>query len=160
MADMQSLKFVFLKFVFLILLSSNAIYPSKESEHVENTCHLQTLRDIYVSQDRTDVCLVDQLIKFEYWKFAERSFLLETFPLDREMRNYVREVRNAVFSIVHPLRLKSKLRLVAVSADALVNVLDIDPSSSTESSFVEFAAGNRLVLSATPLSHRYGGHQV
>ena len=63
----------------------------------------------------------------EDWHFNESQILFETFPLDKETGNFVREVRNVLFSYVKPTALKSRLRLAGVSSDVLQQVLDMEP---------------------------------
>ncbi|XP_068086763.1 protein adenylyltransferase SelO isoform X2 [Anabrus simplex] len=92
------------------------------------------------------------------WQFSELKLL--QLPLDEIKENYVRRnVQNAVFSEVSPTPLREGLKLVAYSKDALVNILDMDPSITETQEFVEFIAGARVLDSSIPLAHRYGGHQ-
>jgi len=41
--------------------------------------------------------------------------LIDPFPIDVIQENYVRNVRNCIFSVVYPTPFKSRVRLVAVS---------------------------------------------
>ncbi|XP_065199333.1 protein adenylyltransferase SelO, mitochondrial-like [Sycon ciliatum] len=92
------------------------------------------------------------------WKFAD-SVLLRKFPVDRERRNYVRQVQGALFSLVAPTPLKSDVRFVALSADAL-QLLDLNIHQVSRSKlFLQAAAGNTVVPDSQPSAHRYGGHQ-
>lgn len=92
------------------------------------------------------------------WQFSHSKLL--TLPLDITQENYVRcNVKNSIFSVVLPTPLKTKLKLVSYSEDALVNILDMDPSVTKTDEFLEFVAGNRILPSSVPLAHRYGGHQ-
>ena len=147
----------------MILLIVNGAHPSITRGKHRNSCHKENFRDTYLHLlNLSKYCSVAHgLVNFKNWKFAEpESSLLQTFPVDDEKENYIREVKNAVFSIVHPVPLKTGLRLAALSTDALINILNIDPSSCNGSSFIEFAAGSRIAPNSIPLSHRYGGHQV
>ena len=101
------------------------------------------------------------LLEFSDWSFTDKSLLLQVFPVDKEARNYVRQVSGVVFSSVRPVPLKHKPHLVAISSEAMTNILDLKATSVLESpTFVEFVAGNKLLPNAVLLSHRYGGHQV
>ncbi|XP_065338422.1 protein adenylyltransferase SelO-like [Cloeon dipterum] len=92
------------------------------------------------------------------WSFSPSTLL--SLPLDETEENYVRGyVRNAVFSKVMPTPLEKNLQLVGTSEDALVKILDMDPSIAETAEFVQFVAGNKILPSCTPLAHRYGGHQ-
>jgi uncharacterized protein YdiU (UPF0061 family) len=92
------------------------------------------------------------------WQFSQSK--LVALPLDITRENYVRSnVKDSVFSVVLPTPLKTKLKLVSYSEDALVSILDMDPSITTTHGFLEFVAGNKVLPSSVPLAHRYGGHQ-
>ncbi|XP_064613483.1 protein adenylyltransferase SelO-like [Liolophura sinensis] len=92
--------------------------------------------------------------------FAETGQILsKMFPVDPEETNYVRRVKNVVFSRVYPQPFKTKVRLVAVSDSALRYVLNMHPNISSDVNFVRFVAGGYLPSGSTPLAHRYGGHQ-
>ncbi|XP_072710580.1 protein adenylyltransferase SelO-like isoform X1 [Ciconia boyciana] len=85
--------------------------------------------------------------------------LLDPFPIDVIQENYVRNVRNCIFSIVYPTPFKSRVRLVAVSKEVLENILDLDISVKGTSDFLQFISGGKVILGSVPLAHRYGGHQ-
>ncbi|XP_047121431.1 protein adenylyltransferase SelO-like [Schistocerca piceifrons] len=92
------------------------------------------------------------------WQFSCSK--LKQLPIDEIKENYVRgNVENAVFSEVSPVPLKTKLRLVSISRDALTDILDMDPEISDTEEFIQFIAGNKVLDSSTPLAHRYGGYQ-
>ena len=95
-------------------------------------------------------------------KFSEWSFtiprLLEQFPIDSVKENYVRRVRNAVFSLVMPTPLENNLQLVSVSENAIASILNLDSTVAQDSRFLNFVAG-REIVGSTPLAHRYGGYQ-
>ncbi|XP_031969868.1 uncharacterized protein LOC116446260 isoform X3 [Corvus moneduloides] len=92
------------------------------------------------------------------WALSSDS-LLDPFPVDVIQENYVRNVKNCIFSIVYPTPFKSRVRLVAVSEDVLENILDLDVSVKGLSDFLEFVSGAKVIFGSVPLAHRYGGHQ-
>ncbi|KAM9287706.1 LOW QUALITY PROTEIN: protein adenylyltransferase SelO-like [Cariama cristata] len=92
------------------------------------------------------------------WPLSSDS-LLDRFPIDVVQENYVRNVRNCIFSIVYPTPFKSRVRLVAVSKEVLENILDLDLSVKGTSDFLQFVSGGKVILGSVPLAHRYGGHQ-
>ncbi|XP_037238548.1 protein adenylyltransferase SelO-1, mitochondrial-like isoform X6 [Falco rusticolus] len=92
------------------------------------------------------------------WALSSGS-LLDPFPIDVIQENYVRNVRNCIFSIVYPTPFKSRVRLVAVSKEVLEDILDLDISIKGTSDFLHFVSGGKVVLGSVPLAHRYGGHQ-
>ncbi|XP_010072491.1 PREDICTED: selenoprotein O-like, partial [Pterocles gutturalis] len=81
------------------------------------------------------------------------------FPVDVIQENYLRNVRNCVFSIVYPTPFKSRVHLVAVSKEVLENILDLDISVKGTSDFLQFVSGGKVIVGSVPLAHRYGGHQ-
>ena len=124
-------------------------HPNKQDR-----CQARTSHYSFTSKIWADLSFVEE------WKFADHSLLMETFPVDKESRNYVRRVHGSLFSVVQPVPLQSSLYLVAVSSDVLTEILDMRPAVQDSRVFLEFVAGNRLLPNSTPLSHRYGGHQV
>ena len=107
------------------------------------------------------VCRNTDLLEFRDWTFTDKSLLFQVFPVDKETRNYVRQVQGVVFSTVRPVPLKHKPYLVAISSEVITDILDLKTTSVLESpTFVEFVAGNKILPNAVLLSHRYGGHQV
>ncbi|KAK2536464.1 hypothetical protein Q9233_003232 [Columba guinea] len=92
------------------------------------------------------------------WALSSQS-LREPFPVDVIQENYVRNVRNCIFSVVYPTPFKSRIRLVAVSKEVLENILDLDISVQGTSDFLQFVSGGKVIFGSVPLAHRYGGHQ-
>lgn len=132
---------------------------ANDSQHLAKSC--KNIKSIFEHLKHKNICLERKLVNFEHWRFHETNLLLEAFPIDLDTRNYVRQVRKAVFSFVGPSSLRTRPSVVAVSRDVLENILDIDSNSVQESdAFLEFVSGNRLIDHSFPLAHRYGGHQV
>ena len=72
------------------------------------------------------------------WHFAENQVLLEIFPVDEEKGNFVREVRNVLFSSVRPTALQSKIKLAAVSDKVLIELMDMDAEAvSSDNAFLQ-----------------------
>uniref|UniRef100_A0A8C3BQY6 Selenoprotein O n=1 Tax=Cairina moschata TaxID=8855 RepID=A0A8C3BQY6_CAIMO len=92
------------------------------------------------------------------WGLSSAS-LVDSFPIDPIQENYVRNVRNCIFSVVYPTPFKSKVLLVAVSEDVIENTLDLHISVQGTSDFLQFVSGGKVILGSVPLAHRYGGHQ-
>ena len=88
------------------------------------------------------------------WDFASQQMLRSHFPVDKERRNYVREVKNALFSVVYPTALRKSPKLAAVSEEVLSRELDLDPGVSNTSRFLKMVSGSEAVLSVEPLAHR------
>ena len=98
-------------------------------------------------------------VEFCSWRLSNYSVLKMRFPIDPEVKNYVRKVTNVLFSVVDPTPLDN-VKLVAVSNEALVNILNLNPNVKHNTTFVKFVAGNWLHPQGVYLAHRYGGHQV
>ncbi|XP_041824064.1 protein adenylyltransferase SelO-like isoform X2 [Melanotaenia boesemani] len=85
--------------------------------------------------------------------------LLESLPVDDVNGNFVRTVKNCVFSKSVPTPLRGPLRLAAVSKDVIEGILELDVAVTQSESFLLYASGGRLLPGSVPLAHRYGGHQ-
>ncbi|KAM7369696.1 hypothetical protein PAMP_011000 [Pampus punctatissimus] len=85
--------------------------------------------------------------------------LIEAFPIDEVDGNFVRTVKNCIFSKSIPTPLKGPLRLAAVSKDVIEEILDLDAAVTQSDDFLHYASGSRLLAGSVPLAHRYGGHQ-
>ncbi|XP_038654093.1 protein adenylyltransferase SelO-like isoform X4 [Scyliorhinus canicula] len=97
-------------------------------------------------------------ISLELWKLTSQK-LIESFPLDPIKENYVRQVRDCIFSAVQPEPFKSAVKLVAVSKEVVEDLLDLDVSVTETKEFIQFVSGAQILPGSVPLAHRYGGHQ-
>ncbi|XP_019363802.1 PREDICTED: uncharacterized protein LOC109291307 isoform X2 [Gavialis gangeticus] len=82
-----------------------------------------------------------------------------TLPVDPVQENYVRQVRDCIFSVAYPTPFKSRVLLVAVSKVVLEEILDLDVSVTETDDFLQLVSGGKVVFGFVPLAHRYGGHQ-
>lgn len=112
-------------------------------------------------------------------------FSAERLPVDEVNANFVRTVKNCIFSKSTPTPLRGPLRLAALSKvgtrqwflfvhvmllvpagiertqqDVLEGILNVAVSAAQTDDFLQFASGGRLLPGSVPLAHRYGGHQV
>lgn len=143
------MKYVF-KLITLLTLS-NTIKTSNKL-----TCDYISLLEKFIKYDTCHLHLKVHA-NFADWNLAKNQLLQQSFPIEKETRNYVRRVSDCVFSAVKPIPLKSNVQLAAVSNYVLSNILDLDPTVALTGEFVAFAGGKKLLT--TSLSHRYGGHQ-
>ncbi|CAL1533271.1 unnamed protein product, partial [Lymnaea stagnalis] len=98
--------------------------------------------------------------EFKRWLTYLKQSYLDIFPIDKDKSNHVRQVRNAMFSIVNPTHFVSQVQLAVVSDAALSHCLDLSPKVFTSTLFLDFTSGNyRSGLFPPSLAHRYGGHQ-
>jgi len=95
---------------------------------------------------------VPTFVEFSNWSFSSSE--LYQLPLDPVRENYVRKVKNCIFSEVVPSPLLSGVELVIVSRDALENNLNLNFTEIIRNDdFRDFVSGRRLI-DATPLAHR------
>ncbi|XP_034022311.1 protein adenylyltransferase SelO-like isoform X2 [Thalassophryne amazonica] len=85
--------------------------------------------------------------------------LIDAFPIDKIDGNFVRTVKNCIFSKSIPTLLKGPLRLGAMSKDVIEGILDLDIAVTQSNEFLHYASGGKLFQGSVPLAHRYGGHQ-
>ncbi|XP_056155280.1 protein adenylyltransferase SelO-like isoform X2 [Lampris incognitus] len=85
--------------------------------------------------------------------------LLEAFPVDEVDGNFVRTVKNCIFSKSTPTPLKGSLTLATVSKNVIEDILDLDVNAIQSDDFLQYASGSKLLPGSIPLAHRYGGHQ-
>ncbi|XP_075853616.1 protein nucleotidyltransferase YdiU-like isoform X1 [Microcebus murinus] len=94
----------------------------------------------------------------DFWTLSSDN-LIALLPSDPVKENYVRKVKNCIFSIAFPTPFKSRVRLVAVSKEVLEDILDLDLSVSKTDDFIQLVSGKKIVFGSIPLAHRYGGYQ-
>lgn len=132
------------------------------TDHIKNSKFSSRAREsaFLLSQQLCQQNMADRtLFKFSEWSFASDT-VLHKLPVDPERKNYVRKVPNAIFSFVLPTPLNPPPTLAAIADAPLADLLDLDPCDCASSAqFVDFIGGNWVHPTATPLSHRYGGHQ-
>lgn len=132
------------------------------TDHIRNSKFSSRAREsaFLLSQQLCQQNMADRtLFKFSEWSFANDT-VLHKLPVDPERKNYVRKVPNAIFSFVLPTPLNPPPTLAAIADAPLANLLDLDPCDCASSAqFVDFIGGNWVHPTATPFSHRYGGHQ-
>nr|XP_051676931.1 protein adenylyltransferase SelO, mitochondrial isoform X1 [Oryctolagus cuniculus] len=97
-------------------------------------------------------------LALDFWTLSSED-LLAVLPVDPVKENYVRKVKNCIFSIAFPTPFKSRVRLVAVSKKVLEDILDLDLSVSERDEFIQLVSGEKIPFGSIPLAHRYGGHQ-
>ena len=71
------------------------------------------------------------------WHLNDFQILLNTFPIDKEQRNFVREVRNVLFSSMKPTPLKSDIKLAAFSSEVLEEILDMSGQMKRDNEFLK-----------------------
>ena len=90
--------------------------------------------------------------------FLTQSYV-SGFPVDDNVLNIPKNVRNVLFSVVKPQPFSSEVSLVAISHDVLIHGLNLDPSVVECPLFHKFISGHNSAIFPSALAHRYGGHQ-
>ncbi|EDO49000.1 predicted protein [Nematostella vectensis] len=85
------------------------------------------------------------------------NLALRSLPIDKETKNYVRQVEGACFSLVEPAPV-SNPKTVVFSESAL-ELLDLHKAEIERQEFAQYFSGNKLLPGTRPASHCYCGHQ-
>ncbi|XP_078147505.1 protein nucleotidyltransferase YdiU-like isoform X4 [Centroberyx gerrardi] len=140
------------------------VYVLEFCESAERDCHSHddTASSSQLSQhtvkSRLNTSLANHKHDLDQFKVSSKK-LIEAFPVDEVDGNFVRTVKNCIFSKSVPTPLKGPLRLAAVSKDVIEGILDLDVAVTRSDDFLHYASGGRLLPGSVPLAHRYGGHQ-
>lgn len=81
----------------------------------------------------------------------------DSLPADPELKNFRRQVRDAVYSFVDPAPVENPTT-IAVSSP-LMKQLEINPADVNVQGFAEVFSGSKLIPGSRPYAMRYGGHQ-
>lgn len=135
-------------------VSASLVHPDPEG--AANLLHLFRNR----SSQEQGYCEAEArlALSLDFWTLSSEN-LIAVLPVDPVKENYVRKVKNCIFSIAFPTPLKSRVRLVAVSKEVLEDILDLDLSVAETDDFIQLVSGKKIVFGSIPLAHRYGGHQ-
>uniref|UniRef100_UPI0037E9B91C protein adenylyltransferase SelO-like n=1 Tax=Semicossyphus pulcher TaxID=241346 RepID=UPI0037E9B91C len=147
-----------LVFAVVLAASFTPVHVLEFCQSTDRDCHShdKTSSDTIKSRwNRTVSNLIQDLDQFS----VSCEKLIEAFPIDEVDGNFVRTVKNCIFSRSIPTPLKGPLRLAAVSKDVIEGILDLDMAVTQAEEFLHYASGGRLLLGSDPLAHRYGGHQ-
>uniref|UniRef100_A0A8D0C6Y6 Selenoprotein O n=1 Tax=Salvator merianae TaxID=96440 RepID=A0A8D0C6Y6_SALMN len=141
--------------LMLVCQSGNCFLESITA--ATNVCRVH----YYINESNLDQNYCERKRKadnFDDWRLSTEKYTA-VFPVDHIQENYVREVRNAVFSVVYPTPFKSRTLLITVSKEVLEDILDLNASVSESEDFLDFVSGTKVISGSLPLAHRYGGHQ-
>ncbi|XP_029978708.1 uncharacterized protein LOC115410981 isoform X2 [Sphaeramia orbicularis] len=109
-------------------------------------------------KSRWNISVTNLMKDLDHFRVSSKK-LIETFPVDEISGNFVRTVKNCIFSKSIPTPLKGPLKLAALSKVVIEEILDLDMAVTHSSDFLQFISGGRLLPGSVPLAHRYGGHQ-
>lgn len=140
--EMSSLHLV----LVLTVVSASCLTPV----HVLEVCHSP---DSFKSRWNLSVSNLTQAL--DEFSVSCRK-LTESFPLDEVDGNFVRTVKNCIFSKSIPTPLKGPLRLAAVSKDVIEGVLELDVALTQSDDFLSYVSGRRLLPGSVPLAHSLG----
>ncbi|KAM3860362.1 protein adenylyltransferase SelO-like [Diretmus argenteus] len=144
-------------FVCILVAGASLVKPVYVLEFCESTDHDCHSHDDTVSPS-LNVSFINHMHDLDHFKVSCKK-LIEAFPVDEVVGNFVRTVKNCIFSESIPTPLKGPLRLAAVSKDVVEGILDLDVAVTQSYDFLLYASGGRLLPGSVPLAHRYGGHQ-
>ncbi|XP_059039872.1 protein adenylyltransferase SelO-like isoform X3 [Mustela lutreola] len=145
--------------LFLLGMTWHVVVRGSLLPGLEGSAHLVHLSS-NESNRRLDYCETEAklALSLDFWTLSSEN-LIAVFPVDPVKENYVRKVKNCIFSVAFPTPFKSRVRLVAVSKEVLEDILDLDLRVSETDDFIQLVSGKRIVSGSIPLAHRYGGHQ-
>ncbi|KAK5606158.1 hypothetical protein CRENBAI_026190 [Crenichthys baileyi] len=133
-----------------------------ESAAPDCSSHVDTASNKHPSaepgQTRWKANILNLTQHLELFKLSCKK-LIEALPVDEIDGNFVRTVKNCIFSRSNPTPLRGSLRLGAVSKDVIEGILDLDVAVTRSEDFLLYASGAKLLPGSAPLAHRYGGHQ-
>lgn len=144
------------------LILTGIIAQSISANYVEVTPSFEFLLTLWNRGIRnTQICVIgnnhkdSELKNFKDWNFSESLLLSSGLPIDPIQSNYVRQVKNAIFSRIKPTPLKKNVRLVALTEDVLEKLLDLDAEDCQRSKdFLKVVSGNLIWNGSVPLAHR------
>ncbi|KAM4687342.1 protein adenylyltransferase SelO-like isoform 1-T2 [Discoglossus pictus] len=127
---------------------------------MENQFDTENYCDININNKSiNDICERKMKVStMDLWSVSSDDILAQ-LPNDPIRENYIRRVRNCIFSVVDPTTFTSNVQLIAVSENVLEDLLDLDVSVAKEKDFLQFISGGKTIPGFVPLAHRYGGHQ-
>ncbi|XP_062335332.1 protein adenylyltransferase SelO-like [Osmerus eperlanus] len=150
-----------------VLLDLGVVNNVLDTESLHNFCESDDCQshvsDVeiypYAFKPNFNMSLTERFHDIDHFKLSCKR-LIEVFPLDQVDGNFVRTVKNCIFSESTPTPLKGPLKLAAFSKDVIENILDLDVSVTHAKDFVHyFRTLLKLLPGSIPLAHRYGGHQ-
>ncbi|MEQ2224252.1 hypothetical protein ILYODFUR_005611 [Ilyodon furcidens] len=152
--------------VFTVVAVSNVspvhVLEFCESADPDCSSHVDTASNNHPSaepgQTRWKANILNLTQHLELFKLSCKK-LIEALPVDEIDGNFVRTVKNCIFSRSNPTPLSGSLRLAAVSKDVIEGILDLDVAVTWSEDFLLYASGAKLLPGSAPLAHRYGGHQ-
>ncbi|XP_034145374.1 protein adenylyltransferase SelO-like [Esox lucius] len=150
--------FVFLCLANLIVVSAGMDSCESVDEFHSHGTVSDRQRYTHVFKSNLNMSGEKHLLDLDLFKVSCRK-LIEAFPLDQVSGNFVRSVKNCIFSVSDPTPLRGPLMLGAVSKEVIEGLLDLDIAFSQSEDFLQYFSGGRLFPGSIPLTHRYGGHQ-
>ncbi|XP_060638422.2 protein adenylyltransferase SelO-like isoform X2 [Anolis sagrei] len=129
----------------------DSLTAARNFSYVQKYINTSNLEQDYCERKR-------KLFSLGEWRLSTEKFTV-ALPIDSIQENYVREVRDSIFSVVYPTPFKSRALLVGVSKEVMEDMLDLDVSVSDSEDFLQLVSGAKVIWGSLPLAHRYGGHQ-
>ncbi|XP_044033394.1 protein adenylyltransferase SelO-like isoform X3 [Siniperca chuatsi] len=135
------------------------VYGLEVCQSTDRDCHSHDEKALDTVKSRWNMSVSNLIQNLDQFSVSCKK-LIEAFPIDEVDGDFVRTVKNCIFSKSIPTPLKGPLRLAAVSkVDVIEGILDVDMAVTQSEEFLHYASGGGLLPGSVPLAHRYGGHQ-
>nr|XP_046227358.1 protein adenylyltransferase SelO-like isoform X1 [Scatophagus argus] len=142
----------------LVAAASTPVYALEFCQSTDHECQNHDKMAAGAVKSRWNVSVSNLIQSLDKFSVSCKK-LIEALPVDEVDGNFVRTVKNCIFSKSIPTPLKIPLRLAAVSKDVIEEILNVDMAVTQSDEFLHYASGGRLLPGSVPLAHRYGGHQ-
>ncbi|XP_041669640.1 protein adenylyltransferase SelO-like isoform X2 [Cheilinus undulatus] len=145
-------------FAVLAAVSFTPVHVQEFCQSTNSDCPSHDKNPSDTFRSRWNISVLNLIEDLDQFRVSCKK-LIESFPMDEVDGNFVRTVKNCIFSKSIPTPLRGPLRLAAVSKDVIEGILDLDVAVTQSEDFLNYASGGRLLPGSVPLAHRYGGHQ-
>lgn len=140
-------------FSWRVVLKGNFPYSKKSSPFSSTPC----CKHLFLTTSLEDQALNSDFKMATLETLNFDNLALRSLPIDKESKNYVRQVSGACFSRVQPAPVENA-QTVALSAQAM-SLLDLTEEELKRDDFADYFSGNKLLPGAEPSAHCYCGHQ-
>ena len=146
-------------FVQYLLITSSLSTPGSVLNR--SACYLNQYRQLTTPMSATKsgvMSLTSECKPITELNFDNRN--IQSLPIDTNEVKSVRQVSNAIFSLVEPMPVKSP-KLMAYSKPVFEDLLDLRAPIDTNDETVlsEYFGGNKVIPGSRPAAHCYCGHQ-
>ena len=133
------------------IVKYNLAYSRKPSPYSSIPCH----KHLFCTSFEEPLKFDFKMATLETLNFD--NLALKALPIDKEVKNFVRQVSGACFSRVEPTPVENAT-MVAYSPQAM-SLVDLPEEELKRPDFAEYFSGNKILPGAEPSAHCYCGHQ-